>query len=89
MSKSRNLASLLNDSGQITAEDIGEGAAVPSQSGQSGKYLTTDGLNASWGDIGTTFPFYKANGSSDTIAITSGEFPFYKANGSQDNIGVS
>jgi hypothetical protein len=51
MSKARNLASLLNNSGQITAEDIGEGAAVPSQSGQSGKYLTTDGTNASWATI--------------------------------------
>jgi hypothetical protein len=51
MSKARNLASLLNNSGQITAEDIGEGAAVPSQSGQSGKYLTTDGTNASWDNV--------------------------------------
>jgi hypothetical protein len=39
--------------------------------------------------ISTIFPFYKADGTSDTIAITSGEFPFFKADGSADNIGVS
>ena len=37
----------------------------------------------------TTFPFYKSDGTSDTIAITSGAFPFFKADGSADNIGVS
>jgi len=37
----------------------------------------------------TTFPFYKADGTSDTIAITSNQFPFYKADGTLDNIGVS
>jgi hypothetical protein len=63
--------------------------ALPSQTGNSGKYLTTDGSTASWNNIATTFPFYKADGSSDTITITSGQFPFYKADGSQDNIGVS
>jgi len=82
MSKARNLADLLNNSGQITAE-------IPSQTGQSGKYLSTDGSTASWENIGTTFPFYKADGNSDTITITSGVFPFYKADGSQDNIGTS
>jgi len=35
----------------VTAAKIAAGAAVPSQSGQSGKYLTTDGTNASWGTI--------------------------------------
>ena len=42
-----------------------------------------------WVTIGVTFPFYKADGSSDTIAVTNGEFPFFKADGSADNIGVS
>jgi len=69
--------------------DINE-ETLPDQSGQSGKFLTTDGTVASWDSIAaTTFPFYKADGSSDTIAITSGEFPFFKADGSADNIGVS
>ena len=64
--------------------------ALPSQSTHNGKYLTTNGTVASWNSIAaTTFPFYKADGTSDTIAITSGEFPFFKADGSADNIGVS
>ena len=35
----------------VTAAKIAAGAAVPTQTGQSGKYLTTDGTNASWGTI--------------------------------------
>jgi len=63
---------------------------LPSQTGNSGKYLTTDGSTASWDSIAaTTFPFYKADSTSDTIAITSGTFPFFKADGSSDTIGVS
>ena len=64
--------------------------ALPTQATHAGKYLTTNGTVASWNSIAaTTFPFYKADGTSDTIAITSGEFPFFKADGSADNIGVS
>jgi hypothetical protein len=37
----------------------------------------------------TTFPFYKADGTSDTIAITSGTFPFFKADGTSDTIPVT
>ena len=40
--------------GAVTADDLAPGAAVPTQSGNAGKYLTTDGTNASWVDIGTT-----------------------------------
>jgi hypothetical protein len=37
--------------GSIKAEDLAPGAAVPTQTGQSGKYLTTDGTTASWGTV--------------------------------------
>jgi hypothetical protein len=39
------------------------GASLPSQSGNAGKYLTTDGTNASWGTVsqGTTFSFNVEN----------------------------
>jgi len=63
--------------------------ALPSQSGHNGKYLTTNGSSASWNTISTVFPFFKSDGTSDTITITNGTFPFYKADGSADNIGVS
>ena len=38
----------------ITAAKLAPGAAVPDQSGQSGKYLVTDGTNASWGTVTQT-----------------------------------
>jgi hypothetical protein len=45
---------------------------------------------AVWSIAGASavLPFYKANGTSDTIAITSRQLPFYKADGTPDNIGV-
>ena len=75
--------------GAVTAAKLAAGAAVPSQSGHSGKFLTTDATDASWATISTVFPFFKADGSADNITITNGEFPFYKADGNADNIGVS
>ena len=63
--------------------------ALPSQSGNANKFLTTNASTASWVTIPTVFPFFKADGSADNITITNGEFPFYKADGNADNIGVS
>jgi len=58
-----------------TCVDDSAGAAVWSSGGGGGA---------------SVFPFYKSNGSSDTIAITSGEFPFYKADGTTlDTIPVT
>ena len=34
--------------GSITATQLASGAAVPTQTGQSGKFLTTNGTSASW-----------------------------------------
>jgi len=39
--------------GAVTADKLAAGAAVPDQTGQSGKYLTTDGTTASWGTVNT------------------------------------
>jgi hypothetical protein len=35
----------------VTADKLAPGAAVPSQTGNSGKFLTTDGTTASWAVI--------------------------------------
>jgi hypothetical protein len=40
----------IND-GAVTAGKLAAGAAVPDQTGQSGKFLTTDGTTASWATI--------------------------------------
>lgn len=37
--------------GAVTASKLAAGAAVPSQTGQTGKYLTTDGNSASWATV--------------------------------------
>ena len=50
--------------------------------------LTVD-VTGSITNLPTALTFYKADSTSDTIAITSGTFPFYKADGSSDTIGVS
>lgn len=63
--------------------------SLPSQTGNSGYYLTTDGSSASWAALSTTFPFYDSSGSADNISVTNGQFPFYNSSGTQDNIGVS
>ena len=74
---------------RVTAELLGDFSSLPTESGNSGKFLTTNGSAPSWADVGTTFPFYKANGGVDNISLTNAEFPFKKADGSADNIGVS
>jgi hypothetical protein len=41
-----------NASSDVTiALDAGGGSSLPSQTGQSGKYLTTDGTDASWATV--------------------------------------
>lgn len=64
--------------GSIEAVDLAPGAAVPSQTGNAGKYLTTDGTNASWAvldtDANTTTKglYEQANTISADYTITSG-----------------
>ena len=66
MTKARNLANLLAD-GAVGADELAStldlssktltlpaGTALPSQSGQNGNFLTTDGTSASWGAVDTS-----------------------------------
>lgn len=56
MSKARNLASLFTASTDMSTDAEVTAAiltAVPSQSGNSGKYLTTNGSNTSWQSVDT------------------------------------
>ena len=63
--------------------------SLPSQTGNNGKHLITNGSTASWSTVANLFPFYKTNGSADNITISAdGEFPFYKTDGTQDNIDI-
>lgn len=70
-----------NDTITITGVDAGD--VLPSQTGNAGKYLTTDGSNLSWGIVETTggggggssssFDFTVAADDSTMIVINAGE----------------
>jgi len=65
----------LNSSGKLSASLLT--GALPALDGSA---LTGLGV----------FPFYKANGSSDPIDLTTNqELPFYKSDGSADNIALT
>lgn len=51
----------------VTSAKLAAGAAIPVQTGQSGKYLTTDGTTASWATINTA----PADGSITTAKIAN------------------
>ena len=80
MSKARNLANLLAD-GAVGADELAStldlssktltlpaGTALPSQSGQNGNFLTTDGTSASWAAVGGGGSSITAGNSS--VAVT-------------------
>lgn len=51
---------------KVTTQNIAN-LAIPSQTGQNGKYLTTDGTNTSWGAVSAGSKIY-----TSTFNITSG-----------------
>ena len=78
--------------GAITIDDIGPNAVGLSELSATGTASATTFLRGdnSWAVAGITqFPFFKADGNADNIAITNGQFPFFKADGNADNIGVT
>lgn len=57
--------------GAVTASKLAAGAAVPSQTGQTGKYLTTDGTTASWATV-TTISNVSVRAQAMTMGIIFG-----------------
>lgn len=53
MSRARDLADLIDANGDVKASNLDNVDALPSQTGYSGRYLTTDGTSASWGVVAT------------------------------------
>ena len=96
------LATLIDDSGNIEivkctnrSADVltiargQEGTTARAfAAGDSVEVRLTAGFLNSVSSAAPTLPFYRADGTSDTIVIVSHELPFYKADGTQDNIGV-
>jgi hypothetical protein len=54
--------------GAVTAAKLAPGAAVPSQTGNSAKYLTTDGTTSSWGLAVASF-----NTRTGAVTLSSGD----------------
>lgn len=46
--------------GKAKPSSGGGGGGLPSQTGHSGQFLTTDGTTASWGDVNTSLPAFPA-----------------------------
>ena len=62
--------------GAVTAVKLAAGAAVPSQTSQSGKYLTTDGTTASWGTITPNLKITAVTYPDNDTAVASSVIPF-------------
>jgi len=90
MSKARDLADLLSD-GVISAGELAEGAALPSQAGQSGKYLTTDGTDASWNAIqigATILSVLNRAGTTIDVGLTAGNLNITNRSGTTVSVPV-
>jgi len=61
-----NLQQLIQQSG-----DGGGGASLPSQTGNAGKFLTTDGTDASWADV--TAGVASVNGQTGVVVLTASD----------------
>ena len=69
------LSEFTNDSGYATQAYVDALDALPDQTGSSGKYLTTDGSTASWGEITDPTPAAvsgQSNSATDFFALPSG-----------------
>jgi len=61
-------------------DTMAQGADIPSQSGNAGKALVTDGSNISWGDAGKIYDVYY-NAFTNTQVITGSNYTFYDITG--------
>lgn len=66
--------------GAVTEAKLAPGAAVPSQTGNGGKILTTDGSTASWGYTKEPFLMCKFNGNNGNLIESWGNFSSVQRN---------
>lgn len=76
--------------GSIQAADLAPGAAVPSQTGNAGKYLTTDGTDSSWAtvDLARTLTILTHSGATTELPITVGSIAVTTHSGSTVNVSL-
>lgn len=58
--------------GAVTAAKLAAGAAVPSQTGNANKFLTTDGTTASWAEVTNPIDGGFANSTYTASQIING-----------------
>ena len=101
MTLARNLADLGNQvdsSGTLgiggggtsaTTANSGFNALAPSQTGNNGKYLKTDGSNVSWSSLPTYMPVLTNAGLTTNVSVANGYLPVLTNGGSTVNVTVS
>jgi hypothetical protein len=67
----------------------GGGSGLPSQTGNAGKFLSTDGTNALWNNLPTQLPIITRAGATVDVAVANGYLPILTNGGSTVNVAVS
>lgn len=85
---------LQNDSITVNGSEVALGGSVsidalPSQTGNDGKYLKTDGTTASWSVIPTALNILSRSATNVAISLANGVLPILNHSGSTINVAVS
>lgn len=75
-----------NGAGSVSIASTVEG--LPSQTGNSGKYLTTDGTSASWGLLPTYLPVTNRSSAIIQVSTAYGYCPILTRGGSTTNVPI-
>ena len=78
-------------SGYLTSTDwttFNNKATYPTQTGNSGKYLKTDGTSPSWSAIPTYLPVLQRAGTTSNVSLGNGYLPVLTYGGSTTNVTI-
>lgn len=64
-------------------------ATYPSQTGNNGKFLKTDGSSPSWSTLPTVLPVLNRSGSTVSVAVGNGVLPVLTYGGSTVNVAIN
>ena len=64
-------------------------ATYPSQTGNTGKFLQTDGTNPLWATLPTVLPVLNRSGTTIDVAVANGFLPVLNRAGSTINVAIS
>jgi hypothetical protein len=64
-------------------------ATFPSQTGNTGKFLQTDGTNPLWATLPTVLPVLNRSGTTIDVAVANGFLPVLNRAGSTINVAIS